>query len=202
MMPRPELLSPSRMVWNLWWQYPDSGWDEKPYQQKEEALFDLIGYPEKENTEEKKWQLWAPMERQGRRDESQINILEGLAFTGVNLQRVLTKINERLMVLCNQDHQIGHAFFLNVDSREKLYQVFYQKVIPQLKEYFYGDFGKIGLVLGKHFVKMKNNNIEFADFAYEEKELLLERKVYEINTFKGDDGIDYNAFIEAVKAID
>lgn len=202
MMPRPELLSPSRMVWNLWWQYPDSGWDDEPYLQKEEALFDLIGYPEKENTKEKKEQLWAPMKRQGRRDESQINILEGLAFTGVNLQRVLTKINERLMVLCNQDHQIGHAFFLNVDSREKLYQVFYQKVIPQLKEYFYGDFGKIGLVLGKHFVKMKNNNIEFADFAYEEKELLLERKVYEINTFKGDDGIDYNAFIEAVKAID
>jgi hypothetical protein len=37
-----------------------------------------------------------------------------------------------------------------------------------LQEYFYGDYGKIGLVLGKGFVeKQKNDKIEFADFAYE-----------------------------------
>ena len=37
-----------------------------------------------------------------------------------------------------------------------------------MQEYFYGDYGKIGLVLGKGFVeKVKNNGFDFASFDYE-----------------------------------
>jgi 5-methylcytosine-specific restriction protein B len=35
-----------------------------------------------------------------------------------------------------------------------------------LQEYFYGDFGKIGLVLGEGFIKKEEKKIEFADFDY------------------------------------
>ena len=37
-----------------------------------------------------------------------------------------------------------------------------------LQEYFYGDYGKIGLVLGEGFIeKAENKKIEFAAFKYE-----------------------------------
>ena len=66
------------------------------------------------------------------------------------------------------DHTIGHSYFVNVDSTEKLANAFNNKIVPLLQEYFYGDYGKIGLVLGKGFVdKIKNDSIEFASFDYE-----------------------------------
>lgn len=40
-----------------------------------------------------------------------------------------------------------------------------------MQEYFYGDYGKIGLVLGKGFVKRrKNEGLKFSSFKYEGKD--------------------------------
>ena len=51
--------------------------------------------------------------------------------------------------------------------------MFKDKIIPLLQEYFYGDYGKIGLVLGKGFVEFqdKKDNL-FAGFRYERKDEL------------------------------
>ena len=64
-----------------------------------------------------------------------------------------------------------------------LKQVFYDKIIPLLEEYFFGDFGKIGLVLGSSFVeKVNTNGFDFADFPEygDIKTDFLERAVYRI----------------------
>ena len=49
-----------------------------------------------------------------------------------------------------------------------LLESFYKNIIPLLQEYFYNDFGKIGLVLGKGFVRAKSfenkSKSIFADF--------------------------------------
>lgn len=71
---------------------------------------------------------------------------------GVDLSALLSKMNERLERLLDRDHTIGHAFFMGATSIEDLALVFRSKVIPQLQEYFYGDWRKIGMVLGKEFV--------------------------------------------------
>lgn len=122
---------------------------------------------------------------------------------GINLGSVLEKINRRLEKLLSRDHTIGHSFFIEVNDEEKLWAAFYNKILPLLQEYFFGDYGKIGLVLGNAFIKeVKLSSSEdefFADFEYEEKDLLLERKVYRINGFEEDE--DYGNFLAAVKAI-
>ncbi len=90
-----------------------------------------------------------------------------------------------------------------MNNEEKLFSAFYNKILPLLQEYFFGDYGKIGLVLGKAFVKeitqaTPGNNF-FADFEYEETDLLLEKRVYRIHGFEEDE--DYDNFLTAVKAI-
>jgi hypothetical protein len=66
----------------------------------------------------------------------------------VDVATLLETINQRVEFLYDRDHQIGHAFFCNVDSLSKLRNVFIKKVIPLLQEYFYNDWEKICLVLG------------------------------------------------------
>ncbi len=57
-------------------------------------------------------------------------------------------LNERIRFLYDQDHQLGHSYFLNVNSLEDLRGVFVDRVLPLLQEYFYGDWYKICTVLG------------------------------------------------------
>ena len=102
----------------------------------------------------------------------------------VNLQNLLTKINKRIEVLIDRDHMIGHSYFMDVEDIDQLKSAFENKIIPLLQEYFYGDYGKIGLVLGKNFVTItaKENDV-FADFIYVGKEE-LNQPVYKLSDFK------------------
>ena len=92
---------------------------------------------------------------------------------GISLSEVLTTINERIEVLVDRDHTIGHSYLMDVDSKESLRLAFKDKIIPLLQEYFYGDYGKIGLVLGDGFVEKKKKKQDlFPKFQYEGKEEL------------------------------
>ena len=87
---------------------------------------------------------------------------------GIKLSDVLKTINERVEILVDRDHTIGHSYFIGVDTEQKLVDAFKDKIVPLLQEYFYGDYGKIGLVLGNGFVeKEKGKNDVFAGFEYD-----------------------------------
>lgn len=83
---------------------------------------------------------------------------------GVNLKNLLTTINRRIEVLKDRDHLIGHSYFMKVKSKEQLIDIIYRNVIPLLQEYFYGDYGKIRMVLGDGFVT-KDNDLSSVVFA-------------------------------------
>ena len=92
---------------------------------------------------------------------------------GINLQALVSIINERIEFLLDKDHLIGHAFFINIENKNDLCFVLRNKIIPLLEEYFYGDYEKIQLVLGdnKEFGKKDENRIIIAKPTSEQKKI-------------------------------
>lgn len=89
----------------------------------------------------------------------QPNLLRDVSVEGVDIERLLTVINQRIEILIDRDHCIGHANFMVLKEKptlENLAHIFKQKIIPQLQEYFFDDWAKINLVLnGNGMLKPK-----------------------------------------------
>lgn len=78
-------------------------------------------------------------------------VLDGIEVEGISVSGLLTTLNRRIEVLFDREHTLGHAFFTPLrqsPSIETLGEIFRDKVIPLLQEYFYDDYEKICLVLG------------------------------------------------------
>jgi putative endonuclease len=102
----------------------------------------------------------------------------------VDLKELLKTINQRIEKLIDKDHQIGHSYFIGIQDLNGLKRTFKDKIIPLLEEYFYGAFGKIGLVLGGAFIESVENEIAFPkNFKYEEG-FLEDKKIYHITPSK------------------
>ena len=67
---------------------------------------------------------------------------------GIDIQKLLTSINERIEFLLDRDHLIGHAYFVNSKTLADIINTIKNKVIPLLQEYFYSDNEKVGMILG------------------------------------------------------
>lgn len=80
--------------------------------------------------------------------------LDGVVVEGVDLGRLLRRMNDRIEVLYDRDHLIGHAYFMGMaqDPAQRtllqLAAIFRNKILPLLEEYFFEDWKKIRLVLG------------------------------------------------------
>ncbi len=61
---------------------------------------------------------------------------------------LLSRLNERIEILFDRDHVLGHAYFLDVEDLESLRRVFTDRILPLLSEYFYGRWDRIATVLG------------------------------------------------------
>ena len=94
------------------------------------------------------------------------------------MEGLLQCINNRIEALIDRDHTIGRTYLINVKNMDDdLKLAFKDKIIPLLQEYFYGDYGKIGLVLGGGFVKIHPQENEiFADFEYDGSDGLVQNK--------------------------
>ncbi|MDD4235642.1 MAG: AAA family ATPase [Bacteroidales bacterium] len=119
----------------------------------------------------------------------------------IEVSKLLAKINERIEILLDSDHLVGHSYFLNLVDIDELKLVFYKSIIPLLQEYFYGDFGKIGLILGPGFVSInKSNNSVFAEFQHDSKDEYIEKPVYTIKNVKEMENMDFKKALESLLA--
>ena len=78
-------------------------------------------------------------------------VVAGISVENISISNMLEQINRRISVLYDREHTIGHAYFMPLkkdNSIEVLADIFKNKVIPLLQEYFYEDYEKIRLVLG------------------------------------------------------
>ena len=80
----------------------------------------------------------------------------------IDLKRLFDVINSRIARLMDLDHCIGHAYFMEIKDINTLRRVFQNKIVPLLREYFYGNPAKIGMVLGEGFVSRLVEKVPFA----------------------------------------
>ena len=72
----------------------------------------------------------------------------------IDIPKMLTIINQRIELLYDRDHSIGHAYFCSLnkvlDGQQRfkaLSEIFSKRILPLLEEYFFEDWNKIRLVL-------------------------------------------------------
>jgi 5-methylcytosine-specific restriction protein B len=82
-------------------------------------------------------------------------LLDEVTVDGVNIGEMLRVMNQRIEVLFDRDHCLGHTYLLplaKLENRtlEKLASIFRHEILPLLQEYFFEDWEKIAWVLNDH----------------------------------------------------
>jgi 5-methylcytosine-specific restriction protein B len=106
----------------------------------------------------------------------------------INIKSLLETINKRIEYLYDRDHTVGHAYFIEVKSKDDLDNVMKNKIIPLLQEYFYDDWEKIMMVLGDSFIERKELKEDI--FDYKQEDYLEDSKV----TYTIKQKFDYGKF--------
>jgi hypothetical protein len=103
--------------------------------------------------------------------------IEQPASLTVDLRKILIAMNARIEQLLDHDHCIGHAYFMSVKDLAGLRSVFANRIMPLLREYFYGSPAKVGMVLGEAFIRRQSSKTPFAPGSWGAGEL-DEKEVY------------------------
>ncbi|KPY33734.1 McrBC 5-methylcytosine restriction system component-like protein [Pseudomonas syringae pv. papulans] len=77
-------------------------------------------------------------------------LLEDIEVDGIAIDELLSVMNQRIAVLLDQDHCLGHAYFMPLESDptlERLAGIFREQILPLLQEYFFEDWQRIQWVL-------------------------------------------------------
>lgn len=91
----------------------------------------------------------------------------------IDVPLMLQRMNERIEALYDRDHTIGHAYFTflrgmndGVERFDGLVNIFRNRIIPLLEEYFFEDWQKIRLVLADN---QKGEGVCFINVSDDQK---------------------------------
>ncbi|WP_172152006.1 AAA family ATPase [Pseudomonas tumuqii] len=99
------------------------------------------------------------------------DLLDGVMVEdAIDVGQLLRVMNQRIEVLLNRDHCLGHAYFMplkETPTLERLALIFRNQVLPLLQEYFFEDWQRIQWVLNDHrkadvdrFLCQQSNNLQ------------------------------------------
>ena len=90
-----------------------------------------------------------------------------VADFGIGFREIFEKLNTKIKLLLDRDHQIGHSYFINTKYEnadvETLKEIWFSEIIPLLNEYFYCDWEKLKLVVPGFITKVDNIPAELKD---------------------------------------
>ncbi|WP_018916490.1 AAA family ATPase [Vreelandella zhanjiangensis] len=78
------------------------------------------------------------------------DLLVDIHIEGVSIHKLLQVMNQRIEVLLDRDHCLGHSYFLSLHedrSLTRLAGIFRNQILPLLQEYFFEDWQRISWVL-------------------------------------------------------
>lgn len=124
-------------------------------------------------------------------------LLAEVEVEGLSIRKMLERMNDKISILFDREHTIGHSFFMPLKKMLKdgkrptvddLANIFMYDIIPLLQEYFYDDYKKIGLVLGDDqkkdelkFIRAPYKNNDYSALFGDNTDDFDVSNVYEIN---------------------
>lgn len=103
------------------------------------------------------------------------DLLKDVLVQGLSIGQLLEKMNQRIEVLLDRDHALGHAYFMPLkddSSLARLELIFRNQILPLLQEYFFEDWQRIGWVLNDQhasangtepFIRRPQSELNLAD---------------------------------------
>jgi 5-methylcytosine-specific restriction protein B len=84
----------------------------------------------------------------------------------IKFNELFESLNNKIKILLDRDHQIGHSYFINTkynndngnNDIETLKNIWFDEILPLLNEYFYNDWNKLQALLGEAEIKGENNS--------------------------------------------
>lgn len=68
-----------------------------------------------------------------------------------NFKEIFEKLNTKIKILLDRDHQIGHSYFIKTKYEnagiDELKTIWFSEILPLLNEYFYCDWEKLKLIV-------------------------------------------------------
>ncbi len=98
------------------------------------------------------------------------SLLGDIDCLDIDFPLLLKTINQRIELLYDREHTIGHSFFMPLKDDptiERLARIFELEILPLLEEYFFEDWERVGQVLGDHL--KKDNSLKFFHEKYSDE---------------------------------
>ena len=80
-------------------------------------------------------------------------LLKDKDINGIKLDQLLIQLNKRITLLIGRDYQIGHSYFMNVETLKDLRFTWYHRIVPLLQEYFYHNNEMLRVAIGEQFMR-------------------------------------------------
>ena len=106
---------------------------------------------------------------------------------GIDLKLFLDKMNERIEVLFDKDHTIGHSYLMGINNYDDFVYKFKNRILPLLSEYFYNDYDKIAEVLNQ-------DNIDDDEWSDDTTQIILKRLINDRPLYKINEKYPIDAF--------